>query len=214
MTYSSFGRRLGAYLIDFLLLSPLFALQIWASGHSISMAILSAVLVSVAFIGYRVYCHAIWGQTVGKRVAKLRVVWLSGEAIGWRESWLRSSVEMLFTGLTLITQLIALATIPAARSARHRRSIRSSRRGYGRGLMGGMRSERRASLVQLQTVRNSGATSVARHLRSRAGRSAWCAARRARRAVRTRRQTARRAARRASTALGTGPSTRPLEALR
>ena len=26
MTYSSFGRRLGAYLIDFLLLSPLFAL--------------------------------------------------------------------------------------------------------------------------------------------------------------------------------------------
>jgi uncharacterized RDD family membrane protein YckC len=117
MTYSSFGRRLGAYLIDFLLLSPLFALQIWASGHSISMAILSAVLVSVAFIGYRVYCHAIWGQTVGKRVAKLRVVRLSGEAIGWRESLLRSSVEMLFTGLTLIAQLIALTTIPAAEFA-------------------------------------------------------------------------------------------------
>lgn len=117
MTYSSFGRRLGAYLIDFLLLSPLFALQYWASGHSISMAILSAVLVSVAFIGYRVYCHAIWGQTVGKRVVKLRVVRLSGEAIGWRESLLRSSVEMLFTGLTLSAQLIALAAIPAAEFA-------------------------------------------------------------------------------------------------
>jgi len=117
MTYSSFGRRLGAYLIDFLLLLPLFALQIWASGHSISMAILSAVLVSVVFIGYRVYCHAIWGQTVGKRVAKLRVVRLSGEAIGWRESWLRSSVEILLTGLTLIAQLIALTTIPAAEFA-------------------------------------------------------------------------------------------------
>ena len=117
MTYSTFGRRLGAYLIDFLLLSPLFALQIWASGHSISMAILSAVLVSVAFIGYRVYCHAIWGQTVGKRVVKLRVLRLSGEAIGWRESLLRSSVEMLFTGLTLSAQLIALATIPTAEFA-------------------------------------------------------------------------------------------------
>jgi uncharacterized RDD family membrane protein YckC len=117
MTYSSFGRRLGAYLIDFLLLSPLFALQIWASGHSISMAILSAVLVSVAFIGYRVYCHAIWGQTVGKRLVKLRVLRLSGEAIGWRESLLRSSVEMLFTGLTLSAQLIALAAIPAAEFA-------------------------------------------------------------------------------------------------
>ena len=88
-----------------------------ASGHSISMAILSAVLVSVAFIGYRVYCHAIWGQTVGKRVVKLRVVRLSGEAIGWRESLLRSSVEMLFTGLTLSAQLIALAAIPAAEFA-------------------------------------------------------------------------------------------------
>jgi uncharacterized RDD family membrane protein YckC len=117
MTYSSFGRRLGAYLIDFLLLSPLIALQIWASGHSISMAILSTVLVSVAFIVYRVYCHAIWGQTVGKRVVKLRVVRLSGEAIGWRESLLRSSVEMLFTGLTLSAQLIALAAIPAAEFA-------------------------------------------------------------------------------------------------
>ena len=117
MTYSSFGRRLGAYLIDFLLLSPLIALQIWASGHSISMAILSTVLVSVAFIGYRVYCHAIWGQTVGKRVVKLRVVRLSGEAIGWRESLLRSSVEMLFTVLTLSAQLIALAAIPAAEFA-------------------------------------------------------------------------------------------------
>ena len=117
MTYSSFGRRLGAYLIDFLLLSPLIALQIWASGHSISMAILSAVLVSVAFIGYRVYCHAIWGQTVGKRVVKLRVVRLSGEAIGWRESLLRSSVDILFTGLTLSAQLIALAAIPAAEFA-------------------------------------------------------------------------------------------------
>ena len=116
MTYSSFGRRLGAYLIDFLLLSPLFALQYWASGH-ISTAILSTVLVSVAFIGYRVYCHAIWGQTVGKRVVKLRVVRLSGEAIGWRESLLRSSVEMLFTGLTLSAQLIALAAIPAAEFA-------------------------------------------------------------------------------------------------
>jgi uncharacterized RDD family membrane protein YckC len=81
------------------------------------MAILSAVLVSVALIGYRVYCHAIWGQTVGKRVVKLRVVRLSGEAIGWRESLLRSSVEILLTGLTLSAQLIALTTIPAAEFA-------------------------------------------------------------------------------------------------
>jgi uncharacterized RDD family membrane protein YckC len=45
------------------------------------------------------------------------VVRLSGEAIGWRESLLRSSVEMLFTGLTLSAQLIALAAIPAAEFA-------------------------------------------------------------------------------------------------
>lgn len=114
MTYSSFGRRLGAYLIDFLLLSPLFALQYWAGGQSISIVVLVGVLGSVAFIVYRVYCHAIYGQTVGKRVVKLRVVRLSGEAIGWRESLLRSSVEMLFTGLVISAQLIALAAIPAA----------------------------------------------------------------------------------------------------
>jgi uncharacterized RDD family membrane protein YckC len=117
MSYSNFGQRLGAYLIDFLLLSPLFALQIWASGQSRGIAILATVLVSVVFVGYRVYCHAVWGQTVGKRVTKLRVVRLSGEAIGWRESLLRSAVEIGVTGLTLIAQVIALTTIPEAEYA-------------------------------------------------------------------------------------------------
>jgi uncharacterized RDD family membrane protein YckC len=117
MSYSNFGQRLGAYLIDFLLLSPLFALQIWASGQSRAVAIAATLLVTIAFIGYRVYCHAVWGQTVGKRVTKLRVQRLTGEPIGWRESWLRSAVEIAFTGLTLVAQLIALAAIPEAEYA-------------------------------------------------------------------------------------------------
>jgi uncharacterized RDD family membrane protein YckC len=112
MSYSNFGQRLGAFLIDILLLSPLFALQIWASGQSRAVAIVAAVLGSAVFVGYRVYCHAVWGQTVGKRVAKLRVVDLAGGPIGWRGSWLRSSVEIGFTALTLVAQLIALVSIP------------------------------------------------------------------------------------------------------
>jgi uncharacterized RDD family membrane protein YckC len=44
----------------------------------------------------------------------LRVQRLTGEPIGWRESWLRSSVEIALTGLTLVAQLIALAAIPEA----------------------------------------------------------------------------------------------------
>jgi uncharacterized RDD family membrane protein YckC len=117
MSYSSFGQRLGAYLIDFLLLLPLFALQFWASGQSRAVAMAATLLVSVAFVLYRVYCHAVWGQTVGKRVAKLRVQRLTGEPIGWRESWLRSSVEIALTALTLVAQMMALAAIPEAEYA-------------------------------------------------------------------------------------------------
>lgn len=117
MSYSNFGQRLGAFLIDVLLLSPLFALQIWASGQSRTVAMIATVFATALFVGYRVYCHAVWGQTVGKRVAKLRVVDLAGGPIGWRGSWLRSSVEIGFTCLTLIAQLIALAAIPEAEYA-------------------------------------------------------------------------------------------------
>ena len=46
MSYSNFGQRLGAYLIDFLLLSPLFALQIWASGQSRAVAMAATLLVN------------------------------------------------------------------------------------------------------------------------------------------------------------------------
>jgi uncharacterized RDD family membrane protein YckC len=47
-------------------------------------------------------------------VMGIRVVRLGGERIGWREAWLRESVEVFFSLLAVIGSFVALATIADA----------------------------------------------------------------------------------------------------
>ena len=65
-------------------------------------------------VGYSIYCHARFGQTVGKHTMGIRVVSVTGERIGWREAWLRSSVDIPFVLLGAISSLVALAAISDA----------------------------------------------------------------------------------------------------
>jgi uncharacterized RDD family membrane protein YckC len=62
-------------------------------------------------LAYPIYYHGRFGQTIGKRVMGIRVVLTTGERIGWREAWLRSSVDVGFSVLYAIESLAALLTI-------------------------------------------------------------------------------------------------------
>jgi uncharacterized RDD family membrane protein YckC len=61
---------------------------------------------------YSIYSHGRVGQTVGKHAMGIRGVRTNGERIGWREAWLRSSVDMAFAIGNTVSRLVALATIP------------------------------------------------------------------------------------------------------
>ncbi|HEV8245428.1 MAG TPA: RDD family protein, partial [Polyangiaceae bacterium] len=58
--------------------------------------------------------HALFGQTLGKMAAGIRVVRVSGERIGWREASFRSSVDIGFGVLGAIVTGQALLHFPAA----------------------------------------------------------------------------------------------------
>ena len=109
--YATFWQRFAAMWIDFLVLMPLMVIQVLLGSSSKSVAFALVIPMAAAYAAYTIYCHGRFGQTVGKRVMDIRVIRTTGERIGWREAWLRSSVELCFSALGVIGSFVALATI-------------------------------------------------------------------------------------------------------
>jgi uncharacterized RDD family membrane protein YckC len=114
MNYATFWRRFGAMLIDFFVLLPFGLINIWSQSLPKPVAILMVLPTAAFFAAYHIYCHGRFGQTVGKRVVGIRVVRLTGEPIGWRGAWLRSSVDLVFACLWAVSSIVALTTISDA----------------------------------------------------------------------------------------------------
>ena len=116
MTYATFGQRFLAMWIDFLILLPVMLLCGWLAHYSYSKTqiFMLLVLTHTSYHLYTIYYHGRCGQTIGKRTMGIRVVRTDGERIGWREAWLRSSVDVIFSSLGALSLFVALATIPDA----------------------------------------------------------------------------------------------------
>ncbi|MBL9173661.1 MAG: RDD family protein [Verrucomicrobiales bacterium] len=112
--YAKFWQRCGALFIDGLVFLPLMVFEGWLESHSRIVAFVLVIPMAAVFVGYSIYGHGRFGQTVGKHLMGIRVVRLTGERIGWREAWLRSSVEVVFTSLGVVGSFVALAAISDA----------------------------------------------------------------------------------------------------
>jgi uncharacterized RDD family membrane protein YckC len=108
--FATFWQRFAATAIDLLILFPLMLVQARIGAVSRSAALALAVPWIVLAVGYPIYCHGRFGKTIGKSVMGIRVARLTGERIGWREAWLRSSVEMCLATIVTVGWLIALAS--------------------------------------------------------------------------------------------------------
>jgi uncharacterized RDD family membrane protein YckC len=111
MNYATFWQRLAAAWIDAFVLLPLTFIQLWLESISKTAAIVLVIPMSAAYCAYTVYCHGRFGRTVGKYAMGIRVMRTTGEHIGWSEAWLRSSVDVAFAALGVISSFVALAAI-------------------------------------------------------------------------------------------------------
>jgi uncharacterized RDD family membrane protein YckC len=111
--YGGFWLRLGANIIDALIMIPfgILSMYIFLFGNSffliliqITMAIFSAAYVTVL--------HAKYGATLGKMAVGLSVRKLDLSPIGWDEAIKRSSVDYLFIVFTTLGQIITFLAIP------------------------------------------------------------------------------------------------------
>jgi uncharacterized RDD family membrane protein YckC len=96
--YGGFWTRLGALLLDGLVLAPIVLLQIWSFGRQRSVYYLTH-LASYVFVLVNTVLLVRWrGGSTGKLLWGLRVVRADLKPVGWKEAWLREAV-MLATGI-------------------------------------------------------------------------------------------------------------------
>ncbi len=108
--YAGFGARAGAMLVDLLVMAPIIAISIWAySWPSPGTIAAGALFGLVASQGYFIAMHANGGQTVGKRVVGIRVRRTDGEAIGWKEAFLRELPYLVSAAATVAGVLLVLS---------------------------------------------------------------------------------------------------------
>lgn len=95
--YSTLGKRIVAYLIDSLIFAPFIYLYLNFSWSVVPVWIdyLMIPLGSVLGIGYNVLLHWKYGQTVGKMVAKVKVVDISEQPISFGQAFLRDIVYVI-----------------------------------------------------------------------------------------------------------------------
>lgn len=112
--YGSFWQRFWALIIDGLVLSPLIFLNGWLVSYSKTWATFLVLPINAISIGYFVYFHGRFGRTLGKRAMGIRVVRTTWEPIGWRQAWLRSSVDIFFAAISTTASYVALSRISEA----------------------------------------------------------------------------------------------------
>lgn len=109
--YAGFGSRLVANLVDFVVFVPLMVVD-WMLSASRAGSMVSCALLQIIAIAYPVAMHARWGQTLGKMVARIRVVKLSGDPLSTREAALRSSVDIGLGLAVTASALFAMTRLP------------------------------------------------------------------------------------------------------
>jgi uncharacterized RDD family membrane protein YckC len=106
LEYAGFWPRLGALLLDLLIMLPLTALVLWCSERY-RLFNLYYFVPSVLFgLFYGVYLVRRFGGTPGKLIVGVRIRKVNGEAVGYREAFLRELPELILTTLTSIALLI------------------------------------------------------------------------------------------------------------
>jgi uncharacterized RDD family membrane protein YckC len=112
--YATFWQRFGAIWVDVLVFLPIVVAAVYAQSNSKNVAFAWAIVGPAIHCAYDIYFHARFGQTIGKRAMKIRVVRTDGGPIGWREAWLRSSVNVLLAAFACVGSTVALSLISDA----------------------------------------------------------------------------------------------------
>jgi uncharacterized RDD family membrane protein YckC len=113
--FAGFWLRLGASLIDSLCLGALGAVLLYLNGRDMEYIYYTTFINLVFVVGYHIYLPKRYGGTPGKLLVGTTIIRTDGEAIGWREAFLRHMVNLILficsAGITISCVLAADETV-------------------------------------------------------------------------------------------------------
>jgi uncharacterized RDD family membrane protein YckC len=109
--YAGFWVRLGANLVDLLILMPFIFLYYYLKSISWQIAVIFQTPFFLSFSLYNIYFLGRWGQTLGKMALRIKVTCLDGSPIGFRRAVLRHAVDLFFGVLLQISGMMALLSV-------------------------------------------------------------------------------------------------------
>ncbi|MFW1774167.1 RDD family protein [Acinetobacter seifertii] len=107
--YAGFWKRLSAGIIDMLVMIPLMIIGYFTQNISIIISMITVVIAALFAITYIIYFHYRFGATIGKMVVGIKITRPDGSKISLIQAVLRSSVDIVFCIITVISELIALS---------------------------------------------------------------------------------------------------------
>jgi uncharacterized RDD family membrane protein YckC len=108
LRYAGFWPRLGALLLDMLIMLPFSALVFWGSERFRLFDLYYLVPGTLFSLFYGVYLVRRFGGTPGKLIVGIRIRKVSGESVGYREAFLRYLPEFLLGTLMSVALLTSV----------------------------------------------------------------------------------------------------------
>lgn len=106
--YASFRWRLYALSIDYLILFTTGFILIWIAGKDLTFAYMLTIPQGLFWVMYFVVMNTIYGGTVGKIIAKIRVTNPDGSKIDFITALKRAAVDLFYAAIFIYVQLTAL----------------------------------------------------------------------------------------------------------
>jgi uncharacterized RDD family membrane protein YckC len=111
LRYAGFWRRLGAYLLDFLVMLPLGGLIIFGNTQYRFFSLYVLLPMTAFQVFYGIYLVRRFGGTPGKLATGLRIRKVDGSPVGYREATLRFFPELGLWFLLSVALLVPLFQI-------------------------------------------------------------------------------------------------------
>lgn len=111
MRYAGFWPRLGAIVVDTVVLAPIIVLSFWTFSESRTIALSLEIPIALLFPLYNIYFVGRWGQTLGKMALGIKVVAVDGASAGYARAFYRHAVDLAFSLAMSASTLYALMTV-------------------------------------------------------------------------------------------------------
>lgn len=108
LRYAGFWPRLGAMLLDGLILGPVGWLSILAGGHHRLYDVYTFIPFILLGLFYNVYLVRRFGGTPGKLIVGIRIRKVNGDPVGYREAILRELPDTILNALVSFALLLPL----------------------------------------------------------------------------------------------------------